>query len=111
MNTEQTHANIQFWLRFLREERDQKVALVVLDFLISYHASNEDSAVFPCIDTIAAKIGCSRSSVKRGINTLKRNGIIRSIKKGYGSCNEYIINFDVLTPPNTTITPSLKKVK
>ena len=64
-------------------------------YLYLYQRSNKEAACFPAIGTIARELKLSRSTVKRALNELEKEGVVRKERRyrsnGACSSNLYIL--------------------
>ncbi len=70
------------------------IALKLADY-----ASDDGGSVFPARDTIADKVGCGESTVKRTLRAFRDCGLLHLIREGGGarsSTNEWLINVQML---------------
>ena len=63
------------------------------------YASDDGGSVFPARDTIADKVGCGESTVKRTLRAFRSCGLLQLVREGGGartSTNEWLINVPLL---------------
>jgi hypothetical protein len=83
----------------------------VLDLVVDY-INSEDRTAWPSFDTMAADLGCDRSTVIRAINVGRKVGILERIYKGGktrrgGTSNRYRFNLNLVAHAPPCDAPNL----